>query len=211
MVRVQTFDGPNGSGAMIDEGIVSAPASGPNSEITFGVGPSEIRNTTFDLAGSVNIDNASVQSYCLTYGSYGAPFVPLTEVKCFDLVDCCEERATRLHFFNLLGGADAYTFLGWDFTLSDPHNVSDKGRFKIDSQADDIYQIESKFLEPDVAQWLCELLSSPEVYLEQGGNLLAIVIDDTTQELETSETSAVQLVRFSVTFRLANSRVVQRA
>ena len=225
-LRVTTFDA---AGIAIDEGIFSSPISGVNSQETFGIGPNEIRATVWDLAGAVNIDNPLVASYRVTFGSYGPPFVPLSESKFYTLVDCCEERATRLHFFNLLGGADAYTFkslrivsvetksgraqkpLGWDFTLPSPHNVSDKGRFKIDSQADDIYQIESTFLEPDAAQWLCELLSSPEVYLEQGGDLLAIVIDDTTQEIETSETSAIQLVRFSVTFRLANSRVIQRA
>lgn len=225
-LRVTTYDS---AGAQIDEGVVSAPPSGPNSEITYGIGPNEIRATVFDLFGSVNIDNPLVASYRITYGSYGPPFVPLSESKFYTLVGCCEDRATRLHFMNLLGGADAYTFtslrvksietksalaqkpLGWDFTLASPHNPSDKGRFKIDSQADEVYQVESTFLEPDEAQWLCELLSSPEVYLEQGGDLIALTIDDTTQELETTDTGAIQLVRFSVTFRLSNGRVVQRA
>lgn len=226
-VRVQTFDGLNGSGALIDEGIINMPATGVNSQNTFGIGPNEIRATTF-ASGSVNIDNASVKSYCVTVGTF-SPFIQLTETKCFNIVDCCEERSTRLHWLNLLGGADAYTFkslknialetrssaaqkpLNWDFAAASPHNVSDKGRFKIDSQATERYSIESKFLEPEVSFWLSELLSSDETYLEEGGELVPVTIADVTQDLVNSETGGVQLVRFTIEVIKSNDRVVQRS
>jgi hypothetical protein len=66
-LRVTTYTGPNGTGAVVDEGFLVFPASGFNSQVALGVGPNEIRATTF-TSGSVNIDDVTVQSYRLTVG-----------------------------------------------------------------------------------------------------------------------------------------------
>ena len=84
-LRVETFDSV---GATIDTGYLLFPASGFNSQVALGVGPNEIRNTTFS-SGSVNIDNPSVATYRVTVGQGVGPFIPLSETYIFTLIDCC--------------------------------------------------------------------------------------------------------------------------
>lgn len=223
-LRVQTFDS---SGLVIDTGYLLFPASGFNSQVALGVGPNEIRNTTF-TSGSVNIDASNVASYRLTVGQGFAPFVALSETYVFTLIDCCLDDFERLHFLNRLGGTDAYTFkslnvrsqtttseqaqkpLAWNSDTATPHSINDRGSFKLDSRAVINRQLETTPLEPDFADWLAELLSSPEVYLETASGLVPVVIEDTEQEIETNTDTELALFSFSIVAKDANERIIQR-
>ena len=227
-LRVTTYDGPNGTGAVIDEAFLVFPISGFNSQVAFGVGPNELRATTFTV-GTLNIDNVLVQSYRLTVGLDTAPMTPLSESYIFNLSNCCGEDWTRLHWLNRLGGTDAFTFkslnvklqettsdtaekpLTWDSATATPHNINDKGSFKIDSRAVIKRTLETTPIAPDFAEWLAELLSSPEVYLETNLGLVPIVISDVSdQQLETTTSTELALVRFSIDTKDANERIIQR-
>ena len=224
-IRIETFDS---AGVQIDFGIFSAPGSA-NEQISFGVGPNEIRNTVFDITGAVNIDNPLVSSYTVTYGS-GAGAFPFffeyTAVYTFNLVKCCD--GVRLHWLNRLGGTDAYTFkalnetqqetksevaqtpLSWDFLSATPHNINDKGSFKIDSRANIIRTLESTPVVSSVANWLSELASSPEVYLETSNGLVPVLIGDLEQKIDTNNSTGLMLVNFNLTSPEANERIIQR-
>jgi hypothetical protein len=220
-VRVITYDS---AGVQIDLGVFSAPGSA-NEQISFGIGPNEIRNTVFDLAGSVNIDNPLAVSYTVAYGA-GAIFFEYTAVYTFNLIKCCD--GVRLHWLNRLGGTDAYTFkalnetqqetksevaqtpLSWDFLSATPHNINDKGSFKIDSRANIIRTLESTPVVVSVANWLAELASSPEVYMETASGLVPVLIEDLEQKIDTNNSTGLMLVNFNLTSPEANERIIQR-
>jgi hypothetical protein len=224
-MQIETF---RSNGTPIDVGSVTVPSSALNQQLSLGIGPNEIRNTTFDLAGPVDIDDPDVAYYTVTYGSYGAGFIQWSEIRRYNIDTCCCDDHKRLHFFNLLGAADAYTFkavndrsyktesglaqkpLTWDFQSSTPHSIEDKGAFKIDSRANYICQLESDWLTREEAEWLTELLSSPEVYLETDSGLLPMAIDDVEQQVKNTQTGGVQLVRFKIKSPEANERIIQR-
>lgn len=223
-LRVTTFDS---AGAVIDEAFLLFPASGFNSQTALGVGPNELRNTTF-TTGTLNIDNPNVNTYRITVGQGTAPFIPLSESIVFNLSTCCFGEFERLHFLNLLGGTDAFTFkslntksqtttsstaqkpLNWDLVAASPHSINDRGAFKIDSRAVINRKLETPPLERNVAEWLAELLSSPEVYLQTPSGLVPVVIEDLEQDLTTNTDTELALFSFSITAQDANERIIQR-
>ena len=136
---------------------------------------------------------------------------------------------------NRLGGSDAFTFkvkniykevskgeIGqiparWDPSFSlgtylSPIRSFDKGRFKINSVSEKVFQVESEYYLPEVGYWLMELLSSPEVYMEWHdpmhqyysfnieSGFVAVIIDDA----ELTWNSTNDLVNVSFTFRMSN-------
>jgi hypothetical protein len=93
-----------------------------------------------------------------------------------------------------------------------PIRSFDKGRFKINSVAEKVFEVESEYYLPEVGYWLMELLSSPEVYMEWHdpmkqyfnfnieSGFVAVIVDDA--ELIWSQTN--ELVNVRVTFRMSN-------
>ena len=219
-LRVRTFDA---AGVVIDDGTVNI--STPLSDFyqfTCGCGPNEIRNITF-TAGSVNIDNPSVDSYTVQITT--ALNVPVSELKTYKLKSVCEDSELRLHFLNALGGFDAYTFsntkvqsinvtgttaqkpIGWSNTP--PQNtLSDKGTFSLEKTASTKFELESLDLEPSTALWLKELLYSVEGYIETSQGLQPVVIEDVVQIVET-KTGNRQLVKYNLVAVLANDKIIQ--
>lgn len=223
-IRIDTY---NSLGVVIDTGFL-ATAGGATSrdQVAFGIGPNEIRATTF-TSGSVNIDNPNVSYYVVSAGQFGGPYVLLSELKTFNIVPCCEEY-TRLHFLNRLGGTDAFTFrslnvkrqsttsdtarkpLAWNSDTATPHSINDFGVFKTNTRAFINRQLESKPLTPTQSGWLAELLSSPEVYLETSAGLVLVNIEDVEQDLTTNTSQELPLVRFSIVSADSNERSIQQ-
>jgi hypothetical protein len=140
----------------------------------------------------------------------------------YKVVECCNERAVRLHWLNRLGGSDAYTFnskkkieektksdtaqkpLGW-LTTVPPATSYDKGMFKIQQEITREYEVESSFYDEQQGAWLAELLSSPEVYMETSDGLVAVVIQDGKITLSENE----ELLNVVIQFVEANYISVQ--
>lgn len=131
----------------------------------------------------------------------------------FKVVEKCE-HSVRLHWLNRLGGADAYTFkskkvvsektksstaqkpLRWDLVFP-PTTLQDKGMFKFQQETIREYEVTSTFYTPEQGEWIAELLSSPEVYMETDYGLIAIVVTDgsiTTFENEELLTVTVKFI-----------------
>jgi hypothetical protein len=140
----------------------------------------------------------------------------------FKMVDCCANKV-RLHWLNRLGGSDAYTFTNkkivsesnssslaqkaqtWITTAPSSYTF-DKGRFKIQQNATKEYEVESTFYDVSWGEWLAELLSSPEVYMETSVGLISVVITDSSIKIE--ETN--ELVNVTVKFIESNNISVQQ-
>lgn len=217
-VQIVTFDS---AGLAIDTGVFSAPLALGNQQVSFGIGPNEIRNTTFDLFGSVNIDNPLVASYTVIYGS--GVFFAFSEIYRFNMCSCAA-GFVRLHWINRLGGTDAYTFislnevdqtttsdtgqkaLDWNVDLPNPHNINDGGAFKYNTKATLGRNLESSWLTPEEALWLSELFSSEEVYRETTGGLVRLLPPDGTQEISTNSDS-FRMVRLKFKAIDSNQRI----
>ena len=143
----------------------------------------------------------------------------------FKLVDCCANKV-RLHWLNRLGGSDAYTFTNKKTVLESnaseiaqkmqtwiqatPPSPStytwDKGRYKIQQTVLKEYEVESTFYDVSWGEWLAELLSSPEVYMETPSGLVSVVITDSQIKIE--ETN--ELINVTVKFTESNNISVQQ-
>jgi len=150
-------------------------------------------------------------------------FVQASEGRVFKKIECCNERSTRLHWLNRLGGADAYTFSSkkkieqknkselaqvpqtWSYTTP-PTTIYDRGLFKIAQDVTVEYEVQSKFYSEAEGAWIAELLSSPEVYLETSDGLVAVVITDSS--ITTSENN--ELLNVTINFVESNNISVQQ-
>ena len=190
---------------------------------TIGAGIQQLQATTMTpsnpMTGITNGQYYSIQACNLVLPStatlHGVKYM-------YRVVDCCNERAVRLHWLNRLGGSDAYTFnskkkieektksdtaqkpLGW-LTTVPPSTSYDKGIFKIQQEVTREYEVESSFYDEQQGAWLAELLSSPEVYMETSDGLVAVVIQDGKITLSENE----ELLNVVVQFVEANYISVQ--
>lgn len=190
---------------------------------TIGAGIAQLQATTMTPSNPM----AGIQTgyyYSIQAGNLTLPstFVLQGVKYMFKVVDCCNERTVRLHWLNRLGGSDAYTFtskkkieqktksetaqkpLSWSTTLP-PAQSYDKGMFKIFQETMKEYEVESTFYNEQQGEWIAELLSSPEVYMETADGLIAVVIQDGSITISENE----ELLNVQVKFVEANYISVQ--
>lgn len=199
--QVQTFDV---SGVLIDTGVASFTAPADTTPITLGLGIPNLTAQAY-ISGAVTITNPLVASYTVQVGIWTGVFSGRSTVLLFSVGECCANRSFRLHYMNRLGGAEAYTFSSkltkqevnksqaaqkpqsWGFAVP-PNTTYDKGKFKIQNTVFNQYRLEGKFYDEDEAEYIKDLLSSPEVYWETAEGLVAVLVQDavfTKSETET--------------------------
>jgi len=198
----------------------------PNSTLTprtIGAGIQQLLATTMTPANPMTAIQTGYY-YSIQAGNLVAPSTfTLQGVKyMFKVVDCCANKV-RLHWLNRLGGSDSYTFTNYkkisvtnnSSTAQKPLSWSpilpstttyDKGRFKIQQTALKQYEAESVFYDVSWGEWLSELISSPEVYMETPSGLVAVVIEDS--EIVVEEYN--NMVNVKITFSEANNISVQQ-
>ena len=129
-----------------------------------------------------------------------------------------------LHWMNLLGGSDSYTFsstkdfimsttseegekaLSWVIGSTTPNDKSDIGSMKLKSEAKKSYELNTKILTNTEALWLSELLVSPKVYAELDNTLIPVIVQPTTQSISRHTGK----IRIPITVTLANDLIIQR-
>jgi len=222
-LRVIVYDANQ---SIVDSGFVTMT---PNSTLTprsIGVGVPQLTQFTYSnptvplsLAGmpvgyyySVQVGNLIAPS---TFTLQGVKYM-------FKMFDCCANKV-RLHWLNRLGGSDAYTFTNKKTVLeSNSSEIAqkmqtwiqaspsvytwDKGRYKIQQTVLKEYEVESTFYDVSWGEWLAELLSSPEVYMETPSGLVSVVITDSQIKIE--ETN--ELINVTVKFSESNNISVQQ-
>jgi hypothetical protein len=212
--------------SIVDSGFVTMT---PNSTLTprsIGVGLPQLSQFTFSNALMPLLLAALPVGYyySIQVGNLIAPSAfTLQGVKyMFKMVDCCANKV-RLHWLNRLGGSDAYTFTNKKTVLeSNSSEIAqkmqtwiqgspsvytwDKGRYKIQQTVLKEYEVESSFYDVSWGEWLAELLSSPEVYMETPSGLVSVVITDSQIKIE--ETN--ELINVTVKFSESNNISVQQ-
>jgi hypothetical protein len=192
-------------------------------------GFNQLQNYTY--VQSPNFTLTNIAYYQIDFGSLlvlAGPvyiFTSYTEFSVYKLkAGNCERRALRLHWVNLLGGLDSYTFdcekalsiktssnrsqkaLSYESGALVPDLITDIGNFKTDSKASESYKLKSKFLTNQQAAFLSELLTSTKVYAEINGQFIPVIIEDTQQDTTTES----GFIRYEITATLANDLIIQR-
>ncbi len=225
--RIELFDA---NGVSLDFGL-GATNNPPLSNMqTMNVGFDSLSNQTY-VDGAPNWANPLIASYTISFGYlflFPGPtyfYIEQTEVFTYEIVGkCCGLRDLRLHWMNLLGGTDSYTFnsekalnlsatssqaekaLGWEIGSATPHDVNDVGKFKFKSEGSTQYIVKSRFLTNDEALWLSELLTSPKVYAQLDGELIPVIVEP-TQQVITRHQGKIQ---YEIEVSLANDLIIQR-
>ena len=130
----------------------------------------------------------------------------------------CERYDTiRVHFRNKLGDFDFF-----DFTMKNrkESNVN-RGTFERNGNAygsetysaiyegswQDVYQMNSDWLNDEQYAWLFELISSPQVYLELNGALIEAVIDNTNYRFITRQNDKLQPLQMTIRVAYQNELI----
>jgi len=217
--EVRFFDS---AGLLLDFGVGVSGAT--QIQRTLNVGLDELAKVTWSLGFPV-LPNPLIATYEVSFGYLIAGiYTRQTEVFTFNLVKCCALRELRLHWLNLLGGSDSYTFsstkdliitttaeegekaLSWAIGSTTPNNKSDIGSMKLKSEAKKSYELNTKILSNSEASWLSELLVSPKVYAELDNTLIPVIVQPTTQSISRHTGK----IRMPITVTLANDLIIQR-
>jgi hypothetical protein len=217
--EVKTYDSSN---VLIDTGVAAITAPTDSRPTTIGLGVPNLTAQAY-IAGAVNILNPSVAIYTVQVGTWTGVFAGRSALLIFTLDTCCNDRAFRLHYMNRLGGAEAYTFNSrkaieevnksdiaqrpqtWGF-VAPPNTIYDKGKFKIQNSNFTQYRLEGTFYDENDAQYIKDLLSSPEVYWETSDGLVAVVVLDAAFTISETET----FTKLELTVVEANDNSVQQ-
>jgi hypothetical protein len=226
-MRIKTYSSPNASGLIQTIDVVntySGVTTDASRMVRFGMGGNNLNSISASLisSGAQPIITASVQSY--TCQAIKADGTVVSELRTFNIVD--EQSKFDLytfHFLNEEGGFDT-----WSFILANKQEVSIKrdrmkkiigswsgstwGYNKYDRQTTiynteltDKITVNSTFVTTDVAQWLEQLIASPNVFLDHATHgLVAVNIVQDSVELKTNKTT--KLISISFTFEYSFNR-----
>lgn len=228
--NIMTFDSNNN---LVETAVKKFTGNNTFTPYTIGVGVPNLTGVTWDSGAITSF--SGVKYYTVTMGNLSmSGYIASSQLYVFEIKECCTKNL-RLLWMNRLGGSEAFTFkvtnifkevaksetgqipARWDASFSlgpylAPIRSFDKGRFKINSVAEKVFEVESEYYLPEVGYWLMELLSSPEVYMEWHdpmkqyfnfnieSGFVAVIVDDA--ELIWSQTN--ELVNVRVTFRMSN-------
>ena len=217
--EVRFFDS---AGILLDFGVITFSAA--SGESTLNVGLDELAKCTWVLGFPV-LPNPLIASYEVSFGYFAAGiYTRQSEIFTLNIIKCCPLRELRLHWMNLLGGADSYTFsstkdlimsttseegqkaLSWVIGSTTPNDKSDIGSMKLKSEAKKSYELNTKILTNTEALWLSELLVSPKVYAELDNTLIPVIVQPTTQSISRHTGK----IRMPITVTLANDLIIQR-
>jgi hypothetical protein len=191
------------SGGVLDSSATQAAGTGTNPTLY------SVDSGTANLAGQGGMPSSfdDIDYYTVEFGSGGLP--TRTETRRFDIVKRCA-HAKRLYWMNSLGGVDQYTFEGQitkqhrfggsigEINQPTPTDTDLPGIVKTGITGQVKYKI-VEAVEADTADWIRNLFISPEVYMEEGGDLWRVAIEPGNIDIDTSN-AIRQEITFSVLF-----------
>jgi hypothetical protein len=194
-------------------------------QITFIIQPTGLTSNRFDLGvGPANINALSagfidddVSYYTIQVVDDVLGTNPSSEIRTFTIDRNCYEDPTRVHWLNTLGGIDSFTFTGTETITTGTRgttferyvgrgfDVKDRGFTQLSKHARDSYTARSGLLKQPVLTWLNELVTSPEVYV-QDGVYIPVIIREGNFNKQVSQ----NIKRLDIRLDLANEKVIQR-
>ena len=186
--------------------------TGANYEIyqySFGSGSTATRNDAFQ-----NGDWEQIK----VYDSGSA-----TALTTFNRVRPCSDGQVTFSFINKLGYYDYFsvgnpvrrvTDVGRN-TFEKPnvdyssatsiYDVTRRGEKQYNTQYTDRYEVTTDYLDKATGDWLTELMDSPEVYVQENGNFIPVIITNNTYTWNMNQ-ARQKLFQFTIQYRYANKR-----
>jgi hypothetical protein len=139
---------------------------------------------------------------------------------------CTKNNPVRFKFMNNYGKYDYFTFLGASKKNTDIKrnnyksdsykwstsgylgNSKNRGNTQFETKLDDTINVQSDWITQAQSIWLEQLLTSPDVYVYEGSNLVAVNIIDSNYA--TRYEASEQLFNLSLSFKYNYNRVRQR-
>lgn len=192
----------NGAGSAVSFPVLDmAHTSADNSMQTFSVGLANILGQTTGGGlvfheGSFPTNTDSFEYYTVSLGTYDGSYHIESEELTFTVEPDCDDKI-ELHWFGKYGGAESMvieggrieaTKIGGDLTnITQPWNVAgsprrnsyDKAILKTDTTSEPETRIKCAVTHGEAA-YLLTLFQSPEVYVIQGGEYVAVAIENFT-------------------------------
>ena len=218
------------SDALLSTGQAETLAPAFSAMHTLNTGSTYLAAQTY-VVGAPNFADPLLSYYTVTFGFLiitPGPmyfYIAQTEIFTYEVKGkCCGLRDLRVHWMNLLGGTDSYTFnsekdlqltassdraqraLPWEIGSATPHNASDVGNFKIKSEGVGSYLVVSRPLTNTQATWLLELLTSPKVYVETNGLFIPVEVQDKTQSIASNKGK----IKYEIEVKMSNDFIIQR-
>jgi hypothetical protein len=224
-----TYSGYDGTGTQLNNILVSNPFAGSmanfdNQYLRIPVGTYDIPLTNISQYSSGNPATIlnNVNSYRITLWDTG---FPVSESVLFNIEkNCSKYTPVRLHWFNRLGGFDAFnfdlknqettdvkrknydqnphTFTGFGWT----YDKSDRGRTQYDTQLTKKLTVNTHYLNESESAWMESLFTSPEVYQELNNELIAVSVNGNSIQKKTSLNDKLMQYSFELEYAIKNSR-----
>ncbi len=140
-----------------------------------------------------------------------------SETKKFILDQKCYANPIRMWWLNKPGGFDTFTFTGdiqefirsrqtsYERDLGFSFDVEDRGETVLGVKAENRLEAFSDFMTRDEADWLRELYTSPQVFLQEGTDFIPIMILSRKQKTFDSD----DLIQFKIQYKPANELILQ--
>jgi hypothetical protein len=85
------------------------------------------------------------------------------------------------------------------------YDITDRGETQYNTGYTDRYEVTTEYLNKATADWLTELLDSPEVYVQEDGDFIPVVITNTNYTWNMNE-NRQKLFQFTIQYKYARKR-----
>lgn len=142
----------------------------------------------------------------------------------FNRVDECNGEGVTFAFVNHYGYYDYYSIPNpirkvtnltrktyeqteedYSSTIS-TYSISKRGLTNYNISFNDTYEVTTPYVDKPTADWITELLDSPEVFIQVDGNFLPVIIANSTYDWNMDQTRQ-KLFQYNIQFRYANKRL----
>lgn len=153
---------------------------------------------TETLVFTINNECSKYEKIQLVFMDKLGSFVPYT----FTLVSRLNKTISRVDYQQIYGNY-APASQAWDY------NSWDRGKKNLDTMVNEVYTINSNWVNQSQSNYLMELFESPEVYwIDENGTTVAVNV--TTNQVEKKMVINDQLINYQLTFELSNKSNNQR-
>ena len=138
--------------------------------------------------GSQPIINSNIASYNIQARGVGL----YSETRTFQIEESCKYNSNTLIFQNNLGAFDSFTFYKGDMSTTDierkdmkvnvdnvvsndiVYSMNEREKVTYYTKKSETIKLMSDWISEEESNWLLELISSPEIYLQEGNELTAV-------------------------------------
>jgi len=142
------------------------------------------------ILGSQPIIDSTVASYTICLGLVSP--LSSSETRTFQIEESCKYNSNTLIFQNNLGAFDSFTFYKGDMSTTDierkdmkvnvdnvvsndiVYSMNEREKVTYYTKKSETIKLMSDWISEEESNWLLELISSPEIYLQEGNELTAV-------------------------------------